>query len=204
MINWHTEKRHLRDLIEWDKNPRQLSKHDAEHIQRSLEKFGVADPLVINTDNLIIGGHQRKRILQMIASADPDYQVDVRVPDRQLTDEEVAELNIRLNKNSGNWDWDVLANEFEAIELIDWGFTEEQLGLMPKGDEWADAFAKLPDGDRAPFQQMTFTLHDIQVETINEALKISKSMGEFVDSENENSNGNALARVCELFIGGNG
>lgn len=127
MITWHTEKRKLSDLIEWGRNPRQLSKHDAEHIQRSLEKFGVADPLVVNTDNLIIGGHQRKRILQMIAEADPNYEVDVRIPDRTLTDEEVAELNIRLNKNSGSWDWDVLANEFEAMELLDWGFTEEEL-----------------------------------------------------------------------------
>ena len=138
MINWHTEKRYLRDLIEWDKNPRQLSKHDAEHIKRSLEKFGVADPLVINTDNMIIGGHQRKRILQMIASAEPNYQVDVRVPDRQLTDDEVAELNIRLNKNSGNWDWDILANEFEAIELIDWGFTEEELTGLDFGEGSGD------------------------------------------------------------------
>ena len=127
MITWHTEKRKLSDLIEWGRNPRQLSKHDAEHIKRSLEKFGVADPLVVNTDNLIIGGHQRKRILQMIAEADPNYEVDVRIPDRTLTDEEVAELNIRLNKNSGSWDWDVLANEFEAMELLDWGFTEEEL-----------------------------------------------------------------------------
>lgn len=124
-MNWHTEKRKLSDLIDWQKNPRQLSKHDAEHIQRSLEKFGVADPLVINLDNTIIGGHQRKRILKMIN--DPDYEVDVRVPERQLTDEEVAELNIRLNKNTGNWEWDILANEFEMDDLLDWGFSEEEL-----------------------------------------------------------------------------
>jgi len=129
MITWHTEKRKLSDLIEWGRNPRQLSKHDAEHIKRSLEKFGVADPLVVNTDNLIIGGHQRKRILQMIAEADPNYEVDVRIPDRTLTDEEVAELNIRLNKNSGSWDWDVLANEFELPDLVEWGFEPFELGI---------------------------------------------------------------------------
>jgi ParB-like chromosome segregation protein Spo0J len=131
-MEWHTEKRKLSELIEWEKNPRQLSKHDSEHIKKSLEKFGVADPLVINTDNLIIGGHQRKKILRLIN--DPDYEVDVRVPDRLLTDEEVAELNIRLNKNSGAWDWDTLANEFEVLDLIEWGFSEEEL----TGEEFYD------------------------------------------------------------------
>ena len=64
----------------------------------------------------------------------------------------------------------------------------------------ASAFGALPTEDRAPFQQMTFTLHDEQAETIREALKLSKGMGEFTDSPNENSNGNALSRICELFI----
>ena len=124
-LNWTTEKRKLSELIDWEKNPRQLSKHDAEHIQKSLEKFGVADPLVINLDNTIIGGHQRKRILKMIN--DPNYEVDVRVPERLLNDEEVAELNIRLNKNTGAFDWDILANEFEMDDLLEWGFSEEEL-----------------------------------------------------------------------------
>ena len=132
-LNWTTEKRKLSELIDWEKNPRQLSKHDAEHIQKSLEKFGVADPLVINLDNTIIGGHQRKRILKMIN--DPNYEVDVRVPERLLTDEEVAELNVRLNKNSGNWDFDILANEFEMDDLLEWGFSEKELMGLDFGDE---------------------------------------------------------------------
>ena len=59
---------------------------------------------------------------------------------------------------------------------------------------------KLPDGDREPFQQMTFTLHDTQVEQVKAAIVASKALGEFVDSPNENSNGNALARICETFV----
>jgi len=58
----------------------------------------------------------------------------------------------------------------------------------------------LPEGERAPFQQMTFTLHDEQVEVVKNALTIAKSMGAFVDSPNKNSNGNALARICEMFV----
>jgi ParB-like chromosome segregation protein Spo0J len=70
-------------------------------------------------------------------------------------------------------------------------------------DEWANALGKLPDGDRSPFQQMTFTLHDDQVEQVKAALDCAKKMGAF-DSENENSNGNALSRVCEIFLTNHG
>lgn len=124
-MEWHTEKRKLSELVEWHKNPRKLSEHDAEHIRKSLEKFGIADPLVINLDNTIIGGHQRKRILNLMS--DPDYEIDVRVPDRLLDEKEVEELNIRLNKNVGSWEWDILANEFEMEDLLAWGFSEEEL-----------------------------------------------------------------------------
>jgi len=63
-----------------------------------------------------------------------------------------------------------------------------------------EAFGLLPTEDRPPFQQMTFTLHDDQAEQVREAIKIAKAQGAFLDSENENSNGNALTRICETFI----
>ena len=123
-ITWKTESRRLGDLIEWDKNPRQLSAHDAEHIGKSIRKFGLADPLIINLDNHLIGGHQRKHIL-----SNPEQVVDVRVPSRQLTEAEAEELAIRLNKNTGAWDFDALANGFEVPDLLEWGFDERELQL---------------------------------------------------------------------------
>jgi hypothetical protein len=75
------------------------------------------------------------------------------------------------------------------------------LGLndKPTEDEWSDALDNLPDGDKAPFQQMTFTLHDDQAVTVKEAMDIAKTLGAF-DGLNENGNGNAISRVCELFL----
>ncbi len=132
-LTWHTEKRRLGDLIEWDKNPRQLKEHDAEHLKKSLDNFGVADPLIINTDNRIIGGHMRRRIM-LQSGYKPDDLVDVRVPERELTEREAEELAIRLNKNTGDWDFDALANNFELDDLLDWGFDKGELDL----DLWAD------------------------------------------------------------------
>ena len=82
-ITWTTEKRKLGDLKAWDKNPRQLSDHDAKNIKESMDTFGLADPLIVNTDNTIIGGHMRKRVI-----GDAKQLVDVRVPDRRFTDRE--------------------------------------------------------------------------------------------------------------------
>jgi len=73
---------------------------------------------------------------------------------------------------------------------------------VPDGKEWEDAMGGLPDEDRAPFQQMTFTLHDMQVEVVKDALKRAIATGDFTGSQNENSNGNALAYICEVFLNG--
>lgn len=77
------------------------------------------------------------------------------------------------------------------------------LGVNAEIGTWADAFGNLPSGERPPFQQITFTLHDTQVEQVKAALELSKRNGVFVDSLNENSNGNAIARICETYIGQN-
>ena len=73
--------------------------------------------------------------------------------------------------------------------------------IPPTTDEWGAAFGSVPDGEKPPFEQMTFTLATHQAETVREALKAAKGMGPFVDTGNENSNGNALARICEAFNG---
>ena len=49
-------------------------------------------------------------------------------------------------------------------------------------------------------QQMTFTVSNEQVEEIKNALEKAKKMGDFYDTGNENSNGNALARICGIFL----
>lgn len=72
------------------------------------------------------------------------------------------------------------------------------IGVKPGG------LPELPNGKRDPIQQMTFTLHDRQKEQVDAALAKAKAMGTFADGLNENSNGNALARVCELFLAQHG
>jgi len=89
-------------------------------------------PIVnLDSDNTIIGGHQRKHVLE----ATGVKECECWIPDRQLTEREVEELNIRLNKNTGSWDFDTLANEFELPDLVEWGFEPFELGVNDTEEE---------------------------------------------------------------------
>jgi ParB-like chromosome segregation protein Spo0J len=81
---------------------------------------------------MICGGHGRKKILERLGIK----EVDCYIPSRKLTQKEFDELNIRLNKNiAGEWDFDILANDFELPDLIEWGFEEGELGMFEPATE---------------------------------------------------------------------
>jgi len=124
-MKWKLDKRKIKDLRQHARNPRKLGKHDADHLKESIKKFGQCEPIVINDDGTVIGGHQRLRTMQKLGYK----EVVVYVPDSPLTDREVDELNIRLNRNNGDWDFDMLANAWELDDLFNWGFTEADMGL---------------------------------------------------------------------------
>ena len=124
---WHTEQRKINELIPYEGNPRKMTKEQAEQLQKSLEKFNLAEIPAINTDNKIIAGHQRINILQILGRG--EEIVDVRIPNRKLTDDEFREYNLRSNKNIGSWDFDELAN-FDIGLLTDVGFNEEELNIV--------------------------------------------------------------------------
>jgi len=81
------------------------------------------------------------------------------------------------------------------------GFSADEISNLSFDDDAEAGLPSLNDGDQGPLQQITFTLHRDQIEQVEQALQTSKSLGPFVDTENDNSNGNALARICETFNG---
>lgn len=118
-IHWSLERRKVSQLIEWGKNPRTLTEKGIADLKKSIDKFGCAQPIIINIDDVICGGHGRKKVLEELKIE----EVDCYVPSRQLSDKEFEELNIRLNKNiAGEFNYEILANEFNTSELMDWGF----------------------------------------------------------------------------------
>ena len=145
-ITWKTETRKLSELIDWVSNPRIMSEDGLDRLEDSIDKFGLAEPLVINIDGTVCGGHGRKKILERrkIKTA------DCMVPNRKLTEDEFKELNVRLNKNiAGIFDTERLQVLFEPEELYDIGFTESELftggGLGSDGDD--EPVSSLKGGD---------------------------------------------------------
>jgi len=112
-------------LVFAEYNPRQLTKDQYQNLKDSITRFGLVDPMIVNTHkerkNILVGGHQRVKVAK-----DLGFE-EVPCVEVKLTPDKEKELNIRLNKNTGEWDYDTLANYFDVGELTDWGFTEDDL-----------------------------------------------------------------------------
>jgi DNA modification methylase len=97
-------------------NPRESTEKQESQLKQSLKKFGVVEPIIYNKQTgHIVGGHFRVRELQKLGYT----EIECVIVD--LSEEDEKELNIRLNANTGQWDWDELANNFELDDLNDWG-----------------------------------------------------------------------------------
>ncbi|KKP62391.1 MAG: methylase protein [Candidatus Woesebacteria bacterium GW2011_GWA1_34_41] len=121
---WHTEKRKVKELVPYESNPRKLSNEQAEKLKDSLNKFNLVEIPAIDTDNKIVAGHQRIKIMMLLGRG--EEEIDVRLPNRKLTNGEFTEYNIRSNKNVGEFDWDLLA-KFDESFLADIGFSSGEL-----------------------------------------------------------------------------
>ena len=110
------EKKKLSELKPAPYNPRQSTAKQEKHLKASLEKFGVVEPIIYNKQTgYIVGGHFRVRELTKLGYK----EIECVIVD--LNEDDERELNIRLNANTGGWDWDQLANEWDAEKLDDWG-----------------------------------------------------------------------------------
>ena len=122
----------IKDLIFAEYNPRKLTTEEYQNLKDSLLRFGIVDPIIVNMNkdrkNILIGGHQRVRVWQDLNNKTiPAIEVN-------LPFEKERELNIRLNKNTGSWDWDLMANEFDLDELKQWGFNENDGEIFSPDD----------------------------------------------------------------------
>lgn len=110
------QKKKITELKPAPYNPRKSNKKQEDNLRKSLEKFGVVEPIIFNKrTGYIVGGHFRTRELKKLGVE----EVDCVIVD--LSEEDERELNIRLNANTGDWDNDLLLANFEIDELADWG-----------------------------------------------------------------------------------
>jgi ParB/RepB/Spo0J family partition protein len=197
-------------LIPYTNNPKEHPDGQVKKIASSIKNYGWDQPIVVDEDNEIIKGHGRMQAAQLLGLD------DVPVIKREdLSDAEAKASRIADNKTAESaWldealetEVDLLSEE-ETIDLDSLGFDEPELDSLLEeasldDEDIAEAFGELPDGGRDSMQTKTFTLSEEQLETVDDALDVAKGMGEFPPGPNDNSNGNALARVCSGFLESN-
>jgi hypothetical protein len=170
-------------------NPRLIKDEKFAKLVNSIKGFPEMleiRPIVVNSDMIVLGGNMRLKACKEAGLK----EIPVIFAD-DLTEEQQREFIIKDNVGFGEWDWEMIANEWEPEQLEEWAL---DLPGFDNVEHLGENFS-LPDGDKAPFQQMTFTLADEQAEQIQNAIQDIKQTEEYKYAEtmgNENSNGNAL------------
>lgn len=187
------------DLIPYARNAKRHDDAQVAAIAGSITEFGFNNPVLIGDDNGIIAGHGRVMAAHKLGLATVPCLRLSHLTDTQrrayiIADNKLAEIG-------GGWDEEMLGLEMADLREADFnlgllGFDESELGSfdVEEGD-----MPELSSGDKQPFQQMTFTIHDEQAEDVQAAIARAKSIGHGESAVNENSNGNALAFICQSF-----
>lgn len=180
-------------------NPRTISDEDLLKMAESIKNFPKMmkiRPIVLDGDT-VIGGNQRFQALKLLNYDEaPDewfYQAE------HLSDKEKREFIIKDNVSAGEWDFEMLLENWENEELNEWGVDAGGFDVNP--DDFGEEF-DLPQGEKTPFQQITFTLANEQSEFIKEVIKAVKQSEDYKSMEtlgNENGNGNAIYLIVKQW-----
>ena len=129
--------RKISELKPAEYNPRSLSEKQFSDLKKSFQNLGTLEPAVVNMypdrENIIISGHQRIKVAAALGMAEYPC-LEVSFPPKKE-----KEANIRMNKNTGEWDLDVLSQLFELDDLKEWGFSPFETGIENQVDyekEW--------------------------------------------------------------------
>jgi len=140
------------DILENSKNPKKFSAEALKGIKDSIVNFGFADPLVVNSSeerkNILVGGHARLRIAKELGFE------TVPVVYVSLTEAKERELNLRLTKNQGVFDLELLA-EFDTDLLSEIGFNSEDLDEIFAVDPTSEQFDLQKELDKLNIKNLT-------------------------------------------------
>jgi hypothetical protein len=189
-------------------NPKNPNKHPEDQIERLAEIIryqGFRHPIIVsNQSGFIVVGHGRLMAAKKLALT----KVPVQFQDFESPEQEYAFV-VSDNAVAGWADLDLSLINLE-LENLGPDFDIDLLGLKDFTLDVSDKIEEtgFPDisanSDAPELSNITFILHNDQLEELQQALKVAKEMGEFGDTGNQNSNGNALARIVETFLTQNG
>jgi DNA modification methylase len=129
-LQWYTVQKRVNDLIPQEVNPRIITDKQMSDLKRSLKKYNLVEIPAVDLNGKILAGHQRIKALQLLGRG--EEIIDIRQPNRKLTDNESKQYLIASNSLGGTWDFESLKS-FDLELLLDSGF--DQLELSKFWDE---------------------------------------------------------------------
>ena len=188
------------------KNARKRTDRSANLIKESLERFGAARSIVIDENDRVLAGNgtiqgAKAAGIENVRVIETDGKEIIAVKRTGLSEEEKVGLALADNRTSdlSEWDAEMLKQLSEEQDLNPWFQYDEIEELTGLTAEETD-FPEISDADKSDLEQITLTMHTTQAEIFKEAMQLAKKMGEFDQTLNENSNGNAATRVAESFL----
>ncbi len=182
-LSWTTVQRKINDLIPYEHNPRKLTEEKKDQLIRSLEKFNIAEIPAVNTDGVIIAGHQRVKVLQLLGRG--EEIIDVRIPNRPLTEQEFKEYNITSNLQVGVWDVETLEQVFSDIDLEGLGLDINDLDIPDIDNGLTDETEEEVD-DRLPEDPITQAGDFYEFISLNKGLQHKLHCADSRDPESVN------------------
>jgi len=200
MENQHKyQSRAIVDLIPYARNARVHSDNQIAQIAASIREFGFTNPVLIDGDGGIIAGHGRVMAARKLGMDSIPCVVLSDLTEMQKRAYILVDNKLALN---AGWDDDLLRLEFDELEEmgIDLELTGFSLGEIGVFDAEEVPMPSLTDGEKDPYQQKTFTLHDDQAAIVDDAVMLARTDPLVDTGVNKNSNGNALALVCREWL----
>lgn len=124
ILEWFTVKRKINDLVPQDINPRVITDKQMSDLTKSLKKYNLVEIPAIDFDGKILAGHQRVKALQLLGRG--EEIIDVRQPNRALTEDEAKQYLIASNALGGDWDFSALKS-FDLGILLEAGLDQIEL-----------------------------------------------------------------------------
>ena len=189
------------DLIEYARNPRK-NDHAVDKVAAAIREFGFRVPILAKSDKTVVDGHLRLKAAKKLGLE----TVPVMLCD-DMTDAQINAFRISVNRVAefAEWDDELLRVEFAELEELGFdleltGFSLDEIGALDFAEGEEVGMPDLPDGEKEPFQQKTFTLHDEQAAIVDDAVTLARTNPLVDTGLNENSNGNALALICQQWL----
>ena len=192
-------------ILEFQGGLKTVTRENLDKLKRSILRHGFTAPIFVwrGADNHILDGHQRLKALIEFRQEGYDIPLLPVVYVDADSEDHAKEKLLYITSQYGEFTSEGFSEFVDGLDFAfdDMRFTEGEFmpGIFSVDEVDAPGLA---DGDRAPFQQMTFTLHDEQAEAVSRAIDKAKEDGHGTSDMNENSNGNALAWIVEAFIDG--